>query len=286
MKTNATFAAFALVLSIGAAACGDDSGTCATPDAHPGSDAGSGSDAGPNPVTYKQIEHLGRPGIAEALLLTNGYLDGYNSTAPLFTGVPTATLNAVVGEAKTVLHAAYYGVCLLNGVVGTAGTPALTPATGFSPGGVQCPAIGPAIFTENAVSGTHITQAMKDAGDTYANAVFGLFEPDVLRIDTGVASEYFTLCGATGKTGLCGGRVLADDVIDETFNFLFSGGVVTGAFPAQFRALVSDGVTYTKTAVAADNPGSTSVTDPTNSQQGRDGLHLAQPTFPYSGAPY
>jgi hypothetical protein len=289
MKTKATFTALALVLSLGAAACGDDSGgDCVLPDGHGGDDggSGSGSDAGPDPVTYKQIEHLGRPGIAEALLLTNGFLDGYNSTAPLFTGVPDATLQMVVGEAKTVLHAAYYGVCLLNGVVGTAGTPALTPATGFKPGGVECPAIGTAIFVENSLAGTTITPAMKTAADAYADAVFGLFEPDVMRIDTSGASEYFTLCGTGAMQGLCGGRLLTDDVIDETYNFLFTGGVVTGNTADQFHALVSDGVTYRSTNGAGDNPGSTSIPDPSNPHQFRSGPHLVSATFPYSGAPF
>ncbi|HEY4059099.1 MAG TPA: DUF4331 family protein [Kofleriaceae bacterium] len=290
MKTNATFTALCLVLSLGVAACGDDSGgNCATPDAHNGSDAGSGSgsDGGPQPATYKQIEHLGRPGIAEALLLTNGFLDGYNSTAPSFTGVPTATLNMVVGEAKTVLHAAFYGVCLLNGVAG------FTTTTGFHPGGVACAAVGTAIFTENTVVGTHITADMKTAADTYADAVFGLFEPDVMRIDTAVASEYFTLCGATAKQGLCGGRLLNDDVIDMTYNFLFTGGAVTGSAKDQVHALVSDGVTYTQEPTKlALNVGST-VPPPTsgvgmdnNSQQGRTLPHIITDSFPYSGAPY
>ena len=54
----------------------------------------------PTPV-FRQIEHLARPGINEALLLTDGFLEGYNATAPSFTGVPQATLDMVIAEAKT-----------------------------------------------------------------------------------------------------------------------------------------------------------------------------------------
>src|SRR5258708_1301401 len=76
-------------------------------------------DAGPPPgPRVHQVEQPGGPGINEALLYTEAFNAGYNATAPSFTGVPPDTLNAVVGEAKTVLKALYLGGCLLNGALG------------------------------------------------------------------------------------------------------------------------------------------------------------------------
>src|SRR5688572_13520406 len=92
------------------AACGGDDG--ATPgDARPD---GADVDAAV-PLAYVQVEHLARPGIAEALLINNAFLAGYNATAPTFTGVPQATLDMVIAEAKTVLKAIYLGACFING---------------------------------------------------------------------------------------------------------------------------------------------------------------------------
>src|SRR5215203_342011 len=93
--------------------------------------------------TYKQVEHLARPGINEALLISEGFLGGYNATAPTFKGVPDDVLGQVVGEAKTVLKALYLGSCLLNGAL------SLTPAQGVKPAGITCHAVGPAIWEEN-----------------------------------------------------------------------------------------------------------------------------------------
>ena len=247
-----------LVLAMTAfAGCGDDKdGECETPIDGSGSD-GSGS----NTVTYKQIEHLGRPGIAEALLLTNGYLAGYNATAPTFTGVPAATLDLVVGEAKTVLKAIYYGTCLINGAAGlTAGA----NGTGLKPAQVPCAAVGGAIFTEGTLGGVTLTADIKTAAQTYADKVFSQFEADVMRIDTAVASGYLTLCDATapaGKPLLCGGRVLTDDVIDITYTYLLSG-----ALPGAPSFLIQDGVSFAGS----------------NSNQGHPAVSA---TFPYSAPP-
>jgi hypothetical protein len=86
----------------------------------------------PNAKVYRQIEHLARPGINEALILGDGFHSGFNATAPTFTGVDPPTLGLVVAEAKTVLKALYLGGCLLNGAAG------LTPVTGVKPGGMTC----------------------------------------------------------------------------------------------------------------------------------------------------
>ena len=83
--------------------------------------------------TYVQVEHLARPGINEALVLSNANLEGYNATAPSFTGAPPAAVAAITGEAKAVLSALYLGGCLLNGALG------LTANNGVHPAGPTLP---------------------------------------------------------------------------------------------------------------------------------------------------
>src|SRR5689334_18653763 len=131
-------AAFALVTATG---CSDSSGKMVDAGMEPPVDS---PPAGP---TYRQVEHLARPGINEALLFTEAFNAGYNATAPSFAGVPNDTLNAVVGEAKTVLKALYLGTCLINGAV------KLSPADGLKPAGMQCHAVGGALFVENKLDG-------------------------------------------------------------------------------------------------------------------------------------
>lgn len=272
-----TTTSLALLLSLGAAAACGDNGNDTPIDAPMGSDgsgSGSGSDGGPQPVTYVQIEQLARPGIAEALLLSNGFLAGYNATAPTFTGVPAATLGDVVAEAKTVLKAIYLGTCLVNGIAG------LSPTTGAKPGGLECAAVGGALFVENnPLTGTTLTQAAKDGAAAYADRVFSQFIPDVMRIDTSIASGYFSgpaLCNGAAANSplLCGGRKLDDDVIDITYFYLLAGAAIpTGlngsqAAQAQATALVSDGVSF---AGAANNP--------------NQGHPAVSTTFPYSAPP-
>ncbi len=253
------------------AACGDDEGArpdAATPDASP--------DSGMQPVTYMQIEHLARPGINEALLITNDFLAGYNATAPSFTGVPPATLTAVVGEAKTVLKAIYLGGCLLNGALG------LSAASGVHPAGIECHAVGAAIWTENTLTGVTLTPLSKTKSQDYADKVFDQFVPDVMRIDTAGASAYLTLCGdANTKPLLCGGRNLNDDTIDVTYNYLINGAGTTKGNYDQVRALTSDGVNQSTTD--ANNVGSV-INNPiiANPQQFHPDV---SGTFPYAAAP-
>jgi hypothetical protein len=237
----------------------------------------------PSPVgtNFVQVEHLARPGINEALLISEGFLSGYNATAPTFTGVPTDVLNQVVGEAKTVLKALYLGACLLNGTI-----PGVTAATGVKPAGITCHAIGTAIWTENSLSGVTLTQASKDASQAYADAVFGLFIPDVMRVDTTVAvSKYETLCGA-GPVGLCGGRFVRDDVIDTTYDFLLNGAGTCAAGlcgpPNQVNALVSDGVAFDTSDTSATTTSRVNG-NPNNASQGHPAVSQA---FPYSAAPF
>jgi hypothetical protein len=224
---------------------------------------------------YAQIEQLARPGINEALLISKDFLAGYNATAPTFSGVPEDVLNAVVGEAKTVLKALYLGTCLLNGAAG------LTPETGFHPAGIECHAVGPALWWENSLAGVRLTDASQAAAQAYADKVFAQFIPDTLRIDMTVESGYLTLCGdANSAPLLCGGRKLNEDVIDITLNYLLAGAAVGPDAPAQFRALVSDGVQFSTDP--AQNAGSLFNPDLGNSNQHHASISN---TFPYSAAP-
>lgn len=253
------------------ASCGSDPAPMmATPDAA----------VPPTDPVYHQIEQLARPAINEALLISSAFNAGYNATAPSFAGVPTDTLNAVVGEAKTVLQALYLGGCLLNGVI-----PGLTAATGVHPAGMTCHAIGGALFTENdPLTGVNLTAASISNAKDYADKVFAQFIPDVLRVDTSEpVSRYLSLCGDPSKPTplLCGGRFLNDDVVDITYDYLLAGAAITKAAPLQFRALVSDGVTFSPDD--ANNYGNVSVPDASNGQQGHPNVSN---TFPYSAAPF
>jgi hypothetical protein len=263
-----TTGALALALSLSLTAACDDGGT--NP---PAPDAGDVT-PDPEPRTYRQVEHLARPGINEALLISEGFLAGYNATAPSFAGVDQATLGMVVDEAKTVLKALYLGACLLNGALN------LPADQGVKPAGITCHAVGPAIWEGGQLDGTVLTAASKTAAQAYADAVFGLFIPDVMRVDTSLAkSNYLNLCGAGGKQGLCGGRFLNDDVIDVTYNFLLAGAAIPKAPFDQFRALVTDGVNFS----LDDTQNSSNFVLPVpNPQQGHPNVSQA---FPYSAPP-
>lgn len=246
-----------------ACACGDN-GDATPPDA-------------PDPqIKYKQIEHLARPGINEALLISEGFLGGYNATAPTFKGVPEDVLGQVVGEAKTVLKALYLGSCLLNGALG------LSPAMGVKPAGITCHAVGPAIWEENSLAGVTLTAASKTASQAYADKVFDQFILDVMRVDTSGPSGYLTLCGdANTKPLLCGGRLVNNDVIDITYNYLINGaGTTKGAFD-QVRALTGDGVNFSSDD--ANNSGNVTLPDPSNDAQFHVNVSQA---FPYSARPF
>jgi hypothetical protein len=231
----------------------------------------------PMAPTYVQVEHLARPGINEALVLSNANLEGYNATAPSFAGASQAAVAAITNEAKTVLSALYLGGCLLNGALGQ------TAAGGVHPAGAQCNAVGGAIWTENSLAGVTLTAATKTAMGAYADRVFSQFEPDVMRLDTGLTtSGYLNLCGdpTMPLPLLCGGRFLTDDVIDITYDYLLAGAAFDNTAPAQFKALVSDGVNY---SVATPGGNSLSTPDPTNAAQGHPAVSN---TFPYSAPPF
>jgi hypothetical protein len=264
MKTK--YIAFALVL---AASCKDENPSLP--------DASEGTDSGPQEVVYKQVEHLARPGINEALLFTNDFNTAYNAVAPSFAGADPAAVTAVSNEAKTVLKALYLGACLLNGALG------LTAQTGVKPAGITCHAVGAAIWTENALTGVTLTAASQTAAQAYADKVFGQFIPDVMRIDTSGPSGYLTLCAdATTAPLLCGGRMLNDDVIDITYNYLLAGAAIPKGPYNQFNALVSDGVNFSSDD--SKNSGNTiASTGISNPNQYHPDISSV---FPYSAPPF
>ncbi len=275
MKTLSRFVRGALALSMtfSIAACGSDDGGDSPPPVDPP------VDPPPTVTTYRQVEHLARPGINEALLISEAFLNGYNATAPTFKGVDMPTLNAVVGEAKAVLGALYLGACLINGGLG------LSPAAGVKPAGITCHVTGPAIWEEGNLGGVTLTAASKTASGDYATKVFDQFILDVMRIDTDnpLDTGYLNLCdNANSKPLLCGGRRLADDTIDITFNYLLNGaGTTKGPFD-QVRALTGDGVNFSASNAAGSNYGSVIDSVPTNAQQ----FHPAvSDVFPYSAPP-
>ncbi|MBA3819762.1 MAG: DUF4331 family protein [Deltaproteobacteria bacterium] len=263
----------ALALALLVPACGDNTPECKLPGT---TDGGGGVDAPPGGVTFRQVEHLARPVIAEALLISDSFLAGYNATAPTFSGVPMDTLNAVVGEVKTVLKAFYLGTCLINGALG------LTPATGLKPAGLTCHAVGPAIWTEGTLTGVTLTPASQTAAQAYADKVFDQFVPDVMRLDTAVTPSFYqTLCGdANTKPLLCGGRFLRDDTIDITYDYLLNGAATPKAPFNQFNALVSDSVNF---SLDDSNNAGNRVLPVPNPQQGHPNVSN---TFPYSAAPF
>ena len=266
---NLLSSAAAVALIVTVASCSDSSSNQVP-------DAGPPMTNPPTGTAFHQVEQLARPGINEALLITEAFNAGYNATAPTFAGVPTDTLNAVVGEAKTVLKAIYLGSCLLDGALG------LTADQGVKPAGITCHAVGPAIWTENTLAGVTLTDASKAAAQAYADKVFGQFIPDVMRVDTGVTSNYLTLCGDANSTPLlCGGRFVNNDVIDVTYNYLINGAATTKGPFNQVRALTGDGVDFSSDD--ANNVDNVVLPDPANLQQGHPNVTS---TFPYSAAPF
>ncbi len=243
------------------------------------------------PRTFTQIEHLARPGINEALLLSDGFNNGYNATAPTFTGVPTDVLNQVVAEAKTVLKAIHLGSCLVQGTLGlTAGQNGTNLGTAF----IKCGAVGGDVFVGgDPITGTVISTAAAASATAYADKVFAQFIPDVMRIDTAVASNYLTPCDdpAQPLPLLCGGRRLDDDVIDVTYNYLITSlsgtpGAQNDGLAGQVRALTSDGVAYDVGSTAGNGGNKNGLTNGlgnNNSQQGHPAILTA---FPYSAAPF
>jgi len=129
-------------------------------------------------ISYKQIERLGRPAVNEGLVVTNDFLNAFNSIPPSADLSPAAA--PVVSEAAGTLTA----------------------------------------FGNSAQRVTDIATA---------------FLPDVLRIDTTVASPVGSGAyasgavpvGALGVVMPAGGRKIEDDVIDITLSVLTNGAITT-----------------------------------------------------------
>ena len=145
-------------------------------------------------VSYKQIERLGRPAVNEGLVVTNDFLNAFNSIPPSADLSPAAS--PVVNEAAQTLTA----------------------------------------FGNSSQRVTDIATA---------------FLPDVLRIDTTVASPVGTgayangavSVGALGVVMPAGGRKIEDDVMDITLTVLTNGAITT------------DNVSYAGVAGNAAQPG-------------------------------
>ncbi len=260
MKTIKLLSGFAL---LALASCADENPTL--PD-------------GGMPGDYKQVEQLARPGINEAFLLTSAFNAGYNATAPSFAGAPAEAVTAISAEAKTVMKALYLGVCLLDGALG------LDANSGLQPAGMPCHAVGPAIWTEKSLAGVTLTEASKMKAQEYADKVFSQFIPDVMRIDTSGQSKYFTPCGGDSGPLLCGGRLLNDDVIDITYNYLLAGAKVPfKSSYTQVTALVSDGVNFSEDDSKNSNNVISSDGIKNPNQYHPD---INENVFPYSAAPF
>ncbi len=88
-------------------------------------------------------------------------------------------------------------------------------------------------------------------------------------------------CGDANSTPLlCGGRLLNDDAIDITYNYLINGAATTKGDFDQVRALTGDGVAFSSDD--ANNSGNVSLPDPTNLNQFHGNISN---TFPYSAPP-
>jgi Domain of unknown function (DUF4331) len=122
----------------------------------------------PRTAKFRQFERLGRPGVNEALVVTNDFLQAFNSIPPSADLSNAAA--PVRAEAKTVLKA----------------------------------------FGND---------------DATADKLLNAFLPDVLRIDTTLASGYLNAVNAKGSP--ITGRLLLDDVVDQTLSVLTGGKVPT-----------------------------------------------------------
>ena len=138
-----------------------------------------GTHSGGTPgVSYQQIERLGRPAVNEGLVVTNDFLNAFNSIPPSADLSPAAA--PVVSEAAHTLSS----------------------------------------FGNSGQRVTDIATA---------------FLPDVLRIDTTVASPVGTgayangavAVGALGVVMPVAGRKIEDDVIDITLSVLTNGAITT-----------------------------------------------------------
>lgn len=223
-------------------------------------------------TAYRQIERLARPGINEALIISQQNLLLFNVAPPTLDLSDAAA--PVRTEAVGTLTAIYAGVCFLKGAI----APGLAPL-------VDCPATGAGVLGADGKVTSNAT--FMTAATTFASTVAGQFLPDVLRLNTAVTSGYLvdatSLCGGTTGPLLCGGRYLKDPVIDITYAYLLHGkqavAYLTGASAVSpFIAPISNGVFYNAGPSVLGNGDSTG-----NPAQGHPATLAA---FPYSAGPY
>jgi hypothetical protein len=140
----------------------------------------SGHSMTPTGTTLTQIERLGRPAVNEGLVVTNAFLNAFNSIPP---------------------------------------TADLSPAA--------APVVAEAANTLSHLPGNANPQRVTDIATA--------FLPDVLRIDTAIASppgvaaypNLATPVGALGVVRPIAGRKIEDDVIDITLSVLTNGTITT-----------------------------------------------------------
>lgn len=163
--------------------------------------------ASPVSTTYVQIERLARPAINEGLIITNDFLNAFNSIPPSADFSPAA--GPVREEALAVLGAVRQYALDTNVALGL--NPPLAPpesldvALGFLPDVMR-------IDTRNDVD-----------IDKWA-----------------YNSDFVILDGTTAAAMLTGGRKIEDDVIDITLSYLIAGSTCTTAGDCP----IVDGVYY------------------------------------------
>jgi hypothetical protein len=194
--------------SVVAAGCGDSGG------------GGSTTTPSTSTGTFVQVERLGRPAINEGLIITNDFLNAFNSIQP----------NLDLSDAAAAVRAE-------------------------------------AVATIDAVD------LADGANNVDTNAIATAFLPDVMRIDTALASPLGTAAyrGGDGLNTLgapISGRKLEDDVMDLTLTVLVG-------------ATVSDGVPYARPTSGAGS------TNPAIGHKLLNGqtAALGAATFPFLAAP-
>jgi len=214
---------------------------------------GSGLTGDPNSTVWVQVERLARPAINEGLILTNDYLNAFNSIAPSVDLTDAAS--AVVNEAATVLG-------LVNTFATNAGL-GLTPpsvanvAGGFLPDVMR-------IDTTLTISGSGTTDAGPfGQGGSYAYNEF---------VNDNVSKPII----------LVGGRKITDDVINITLGYLFN----TSPLNAAANAAYDDGVSYYGGlgACPVGDPGGANPANPGHHCLNGQATPNAVATFPFLAA--
>lgn len=144
-------------------------------------------------VTNTQVEFLARPGIGEALLFSNDFLNAYNSVSPSFVRAALDDPNSAQGQAAgPIFQQAITVLNILENVDGNANNG----------------------LTTTQIVGAFLPDVMR-IDTTLA------FAPG--------ATSYATF--NTNQTTLVGGRKLTDDVIDIALTVLTDGAVTTDNVP-------------------------------------------------------